>query len=149
MPNHLNACRHMQAHAHLSRYVQTQHADTWIALPTHAEYMKHERADMFGKWELQYEEKSVCSHAAHGYNAAMQTKHVPSFLICGKGTNILFPSHGGTLPQKPEIIRGPAACAQSHDWKAHEDKPLKKVCAAVFVDSWPTSRSTLAFEHHV
>ena len=59
MPNHLNACRHMQAHAHLSRYVQTQSADTWIALPTHAEYMKHERAYMIGKWELQYEEKSV------------------------------------------------------------------------------------------
>ena len=68
----------MRTQAHLSRYVQTQHADTWIALPTHAEYMKHERADMFGKWELRYEEKSVSSHAAHGYNAAMQTKHVPS-----------------------------------------------------------------------
>ncbi len=78
----------MQTHAHNSEYVQA-HADTrpplsiradstWVALPTHAEYMKHERADMIGKQELQYEEKSVSSQAAHGYNDAMQTKHVPS-----------------------------------------------------------------------
>ena len=37
-------------------------------------------------------------------------KYVASF---PQGTNVLFLSHGDTLPQKPQIIRGPAACAQS------------------------------------